>query len=179
VLQSGVKAFGVFSNNDQINIGITSGNVRQIAHRAEVGVKLELLPELHVDAGKAAANGRSNRALQRDVCTFNGFRQRLGNVFFVFFERLGASLNRFPFKLYSRCFENAHYRLRDFCADSVTGDQSNFVGHKKFRVGPGVHARGILVGTRAECHSPDGRGRPSLHGFRRALGLRIQSFFCF
>jgi hypothetical protein len=71
----------------------------QVAHRAEVGVKLELLAELHVDAGEASADRRGDRAFQCNVCAFNGFGQRLGNVFFVFFVSFGASLDGFPLKL--------------------------------------------------------------------------------
>ena len=56
VLDAGVKSLGIFADDDQIDIGIARRNVRQIAHRTEVRVKLELLPQLHVDAGKASAD---------------------------------------------------------------------------------------------------------------------------
>src|SRR5262249_27148254 len=71
VLKAGIKAFRVFPHDHQIDIRITCGNVRKIAHRAEVGVKIELLSELNVDAGEAAADGRGNRPFERDARALN------------------------------------------------------------------------------------------------------------
>src|SRR5512142_663625 len=64
VLDAGVKTFGVLANNDQINIGITSGDVRKITDRTKIRIELKLFPQLDVDAGKAAADRGGDRALQ-------------------------------------------------------------------------------------------------------------------
>ena len=61
VLQSGVETFGVFAHDDQIDVWIARGNMRQIADRPEVCVKLKLFPQRDVNAGKAASHGRSDR----------------------------------------------------------------------------------------------------------------------
>ena len=132
VLESRIKALSIFANNHQVHIRIARRNMRQIAHRPEVRVKLKLLAQLHVDAGKASANRRSDRPLQRHMRAFNGFGQLFGNVFVVFLERLGARLHRFPFELEASGFQNTDDCLSDFRADAVAGDESNFVGHKQF-----------------------------------------------
>ncbi len=130
VLQSGVKALGILAHDDQVNVGIARRNVRQIAHRTEVRIQIELLSQLHVDAGKAAAHWRCDRTLQSDMSALDGLRKFLRDVFLVFLKSLGARLNGFPFKFESCGFKNADYCLSNLCADTVTGDKCNFVGHE-------------------------------------------------
>src|SRR5580698_2842859 len=44
VFEAGVKALGIFANDDKVHVGIACRDVRQIANGTEVGVELKLLP---------------------------------------------------------------------------------------------------------------------------------------
>src|SRR5258708_24971785 len=61
VLKAGIEAFGILANDDEIDVRVAGGNVRQITDRAEVRVELEFLAQGNVDAGKAAAHRSGNR----------------------------------------------------------------------------------------------------------------------
>src|SRR5438128_5231441 len=67
MLESRIKTLGILTNDHQVNIGITRGNVRKVAYGAEICIELELLAQLHVDAGKSSANWRADRAFERNV----------------------------------------------------------------------------------------------------------------
>src|SRR5438552_1194937 len=99
MLQSRVEAHGVLAHDDEINVRIASGDMGQIAHGAEVGIKLELLTELDVNAGESAADRCGDWPLERYMRALNGFRQCLRDVFFVFFVSFRTSLDGFPFEL--------------------------------------------------------------------------------
>ena len=129
MLQTRIKAFGVLPNDDQIDVRIARRNMRQIAHRPEVGIKIELLSKLYVDAGKAPADRGCDRTLECDMRAFDRLGQRLGNVFFVFFVSFCASLNGLPLEGETCGFQYANNGLRNFCTDSVAGDEGDFMGH--------------------------------------------------
>src|SRR5215831_3659747 len=130
VLQTGIESLGVFANDDQVDIRIARGNVRQIANRTEVGVELELLSQGDVDAGKAAADRRSHWPLQSDFCAFKRRDQIFWNVFTGFLIGLCSDGERFPVKLHTRCFQNAHNCVSDLGTDAVARNESNFVTHE-------------------------------------------------
>jgi len=96
--------------------------MRQIAYRAKIRVKIELLSQLNVDAGKASTHRRSDRAFERDARALDRFGEFLGNVLFVFFVGLGPSLNGFPFKFQAGGFEDANDSLCDFGTNPVAGN---------------------------------------------------------
>ena len=57
VFQAGVEAFGILANDDEGHVRIASRNVRQILDGAEVGVQVELLTQLDIDAGESTPTG--------------------------------------------------------------------------------------------------------------------------
>ena len=122
MLQSGIKTLGILADNHQIDIGIARGNVRQIAHGTEIRIQLELLAQLHVDAGEPTANRRGDRTFESHPCALDRRSELFGDVLFVFFKRFGAGLNRFPFKLQTSGFKNTNYCLSYFCTDAVPGN---------------------------------------------------------
>src|SRR3954464_4578966 len=65
------------------------------------------------------------------MCSFDRFRQRFGDVFFVFFKCLGARLNGLPFELQPGGFQNAHDRLGNLSANSIARNECDLVGHEK------------------------------------------------
>src|SRR5581483_4120450 len=109
VLQARIETLGILTNDDQVDVRIARGNMRQITYRTEVRVELELLAQLHVDAGEPATHRRGDWAFQRDMRALDGFGELFRYVFAVFFKRVGAGQNGFPFELETGCFENAHY----------------------------------------------------------------------
>ena len=57
VFQAGVQAFGILAHDDEIDIRIARGNVRQIPDGPEVRVQLELLAQRDIDAGNPPPTG--------------------------------------------------------------------------------------------------------------------------
>ena len=104
--------------------------MRKIPHGAKVGIQLELLAQLNIDAGKASADRGGDRTFQRDMRALNRFSQFLGDVLFVFFESFGAGLNSFPLELQAGSLKNADHGCRDFCADTVAWNESDFMSHE-------------------------------------------------
>ncbi len=131
MLNAGVKALGIFTNDDQVNVRIASRNVRKIANGPEVCVELEALAQLDVNAGKAAADRRRHRTLQSDARSLDRIVEVLRNVFLVFLESLGASHEGFPLELEAGGFENADDGIGDFGANAVAGNEGNAMGHKE------------------------------------------------
>ena len=62
MFQTGVKTFCVLAHDDQVHVGIASGDMRQIPDRPEIRVQVKLFAQRYVDAGKAAADRRGHRA---------------------------------------------------------------------------------------------------------------------
>ena len=129
VFESGVEALSIFADDDEIDIGITRRNVRQIADGTEVGVELELLAQRDVDAGKAATDGRGHRPLQGDAGALNRFDDLFGDVLPVLLESVGAYGEGFPFELDAGGFEDADGCVGNFRPDAVAGDEGDFVRH--------------------------------------------------
>ena len=128
VFDAGVKSFRIFANDDQIDSRIARGNMRQVADRPEVGEEFEALAQFDVDAGEAAADGRSHRTLQSDAGALDRFAEFFGNVFVVLLKGFGAGGEAFPFEFDASSFEHANRGLDDFRADAVAGNESYFVG---------------------------------------------------
>ena len=63
VLEAAVEVLGVLAHDDQVDLLEAGGDARQRAQRAQVGVEVELLAELHVDRLEALAHLGGDRAL--------------------------------------------------------------------------------------------------------------------
>ena len=69
VLDAGVDVLGVLAEDHHVHVlGRLDrrGHAREVAHRADAGVEVELLPERHVERAEAAADRRGERALDGD-----------------------------------------------------------------------------------------------------------------
>ena len=130
MLDAGVKAFGIFADDDEIDAGITGGHAGKIADGPYVGEELEAFAEFDVDAGKSAADGGGDGAFEADVGALDGIVEFLGNVFLVLRVSFGASGKTFPLELEVGGFENANCGGGDLRADAVAGNKSNFVCHE-------------------------------------------------
>src|ERR1700678_1218220 len=122
VFDAGVKAFRIFAHHDQVDAGVACGNMRQVADGPEICEEFKALPQFHVDARKAAANGGSHGALEADARALDRFGKFFRNVFLVLFKSFGASREAFPFEFDAGCFEHANRSLDDFRTDSIAGD---------------------------------------------------------
>ncbi len=92
VLQPGVQTLGILAHDDEIYIGITRGNMRQIPNGTEIRIQLKFPAQRNVDAGKPAAHRRGHRALQTHASALDRLKRIFRDVFTVLFERIGAHL---------------------------------------------------------------------------------------
>ena len=129
VLQADVLALGVFAHDDQVHAGPMRFQAGKILDGPEVGEEIEFFAQGDVDALEAAADGRGDRALQRDFVALDRFVKRGGDVFAEDFEGLGAGGKALPLPLDAGSFEDANDGLGDFRADAVAGNERDFVRH--------------------------------------------------
>src|SRR5579863_232983 len=64
VLEAGVEILSVLTHHDEVEIVKGRADTRQLFHRPEVGVEVELLAQRHVEALVSAAHGRRQRAFE-------------------------------------------------------------------------------------------------------------------
>src|SRR5260370_395587 len=86
VLDPGIQAFCVLAEDDEVNVRIARRYMRQVGDRPEICEQLKPFAQFDVNAGKAAADGRSHRTLQSDAGALDRLGEFPGNVLFVFFE---------------------------------------------------------------------------------------------
>ena len=131
VLEAAVQAFGVFADDDQVDVFVARRHAGHRPGRPIVGVQLQLLPQLDVDAAKAGAAGRRGRAFERGVGVLHGGerfrRQRRADCI----ERRLAGEVRFPFEIEARGVDDTLRSRGDFGADAVAGDEDDAVGHAR------------------------------------------------
>src|SRR5665213_144975 len=127
VLQSHVLALGVFADDDQVDAGPVGGQAGEILDGPEVGKEIELFAERNIDAFEAAADRRGHGAFERDAVALDGLVKGGGDVFAMNLEGFSAGCEALPVELDAGGFKDADNRMRDFGADAVAGDQSNFV----------------------------------------------------
>ena len=128
VLQAAVESFGVFADDDQVDVLVARRHAGHRSGGAVVGVELQLLPQLDVDAAKAGAAGRGGGAFERGVGAADGVerfgRQRGADGI----ERGLAGEVRFPFDVDAGRVDDAPGGGGDFGADAVAGDEDDAVG---------------------------------------------------
>ncbi len=129
VLQSAVEAFGVFADDDQVDVFVARGHAGDRTGRAVVGVELEFLPHLDVDAAEAGAAGRSGRAFERGRGVADhverGGRERGADLV----ERGLAGDDGHPFDGDAGRVDDALSGGGDFGPDAVAGNESNTIRH--------------------------------------------------
>src|SRR6476469_10776364 len=67
MFQSRVETFGVFADDNQIDIGISRGNVRKVPDGSEVRIEFKLLAQGDIDTWEASTDGRCHRAFESDA----------------------------------------------------------------------------------------------------------------
>src|SRR5438874_3253093 len=92
-----ILTFSIFAADSQVHAGIARGQGRQVAYGTEVGKKLKLLAQSHIDAGKPAADRRCYWPFQAQPGALDRLRQLLGNVFAILGKRFRARGKSLPF----------------------------------------------------------------------------------
>src|SRR3954452_2086914 len=174
MFNSGIESLRILSKNDQVNIGITRWDVRQISDRPEVRIKLELLPQCDIDTGEPTAYGRCDRPFKGHAIAVDRIEKFFRNVFVILLVSLGSRLKSFPFEFQSSCFEDADGCLRDFRADTVAGDKRDLVSH--IVMGPASNAFGRAA-KRCGVVSTLGLAEPGSPSLLRAPRPEIRGFF--
>ena len=91
---AGIDVFGVFAEDDHIGLlGLTNRrrNALEVVHRAQADVEIELLAQSDVERTDATANGRGQRAFDRDDIILDGI-ERFGGQPHVRAVHLGRLL---------------------------------------------------------------------------------------
>ena len=120
-----ILAFGIFAHDDQVDAWVARVHAGQVLDGPEVGEQLELLAQVHVDAGKAAADGRGDRPFQRQAVRSMESISSLGMYSPDISRRPRRRRRMVPSQtshpIRDGRFENADGGIRDFRADAVAG----------------------------------------------------------
>ena len=129
VLEAGVEIFGVFADQDDVDVFKSRFHAGEILHRAEVGVEIQSLAQGDVDAGGAAGDGGAGGAFQGDLVAADRFDGGLIDGLAFFRGFVGAGFEFFPVDLDACGFQDAADGGGDFGADAFAGDQCDLVSH--------------------------------------------------
>ena len=66
MLDAGIKPFGVLAHDHQVDILITRFDAGQILDRPQIGIEIESLAQLDIDATESFAHRRCHRPLESD-----------------------------------------------------------------------------------------------------------------
>ena len=122
VLKAGVKAFSILADDDEVDIRIARGDMRQVPYGTEVSVKFKFLSQRDVNARETASHGRCDRTLQADAGAFQRRNEVFGDVFAVLLVRFGTDDEGFPLEFDPGRFQNADDSVCNLGADSVARD---------------------------------------------------------
>ncbi len=131
VFEARVEALCILAHHHQIEIWISTGDIRQRPDRPQVRVEIQSLAQADVDGSEPFADRRRDGAFKADLVAFDGFEQILGQRRAEFIQRLLAGDVLFPFNLYARSFDDAHDGGGDFGADAIAGNQCDTMRHKQ------------------------------------------------
>jgi hypothetical protein len=77
VFDAAIEAFGIFTNDDQIDVVEARLDAGEISHRPDGGIQVQLLAKLHIDGLKPLADRRSDRPFEADLMLLNGGERAL------------------------------------------------------------------------------------------------------
>src|SRR6185503_18091352 len=99
MFQTRIQTLRVLTNDDQIELRITTRHIRQRTHRTQVRIKIQRLAQSDIDRSKTFSNRRRDRTFERHLVTLNRIEQLLREGFTELFERLRARVMRLPLNL--------------------------------------------------------------------------------
>jgi hypothetical protein len=143
VLEAGVLALGVLSNDDDVDVLVARGEAREVEAVDKRGVEVELLPELHVKRAHAAAHGRDQPALQAHLVLLDRLHHLLGDPLHVPAHLVPLEVHRRVHRLHHLLHRTGHQWSDPISRDQCHGAWSAVSRPGHVRHGPGwVEARG-------------------------------------
>src|SRR5262249_32701764 len=127
MLETGVKVFGGFANDDDIEILNSGLYAREIFDWAKLGVENERLPHSDVDAGRTAGNRGGGRPFEGDAVAAYGID---GGLVDRTAAIILARFDLFPVDLDACGFENPARGQGYFGSDAFAGKKCDFVSHR-------------------------------------------------
>ena len=122
VLETRVQIFGVFPNDDQVDVGVTRLDPGQAKDRPNVSVELEPLSQLDVHAGETRTDRRSDGALERDAVVDDGIDNGVGQRRARTGQDRRAGILPVPFDVDPRPFKDQDNGVGHLRTDSVAGN---------------------------------------------------------
>ena len=119
-----VQVLSVFPHDDQIDLIKPGGHAGQRAHRAQVGVGVEPLAQLHVDAAEALADGGGGGAFQRPAAVLDGVQRAGGDQLAVGGGILRSRLKFLPLDAGVQHVRDGTHTLGDLPANAVARYQN-------------------------------------------------------
>ena len=109
MLETCIQAFRVFANHNQIQFGITTGNIWQRANRSQVGVEIERLAQTNVYGSETFADGSGDWTFERHLVAQDGIEECLRQCFAELFQRLGTCVVGLPLDVNACSFDDSNY----------------------------------------------------------------------
>ena len=130
VLDPRVQVFGVFADDDQVDVLEAGADAGIRLARTHLAVEVEALPEGDVDGAEAASDRRGDGSLEGDPRLADRVEHLVRErVAAVPLHRVGAGLANVPVELHTCCLEDTPGGLGQLGPCAVSGDQSHSVGH--------------------------------------------------
>src|SRR5256886_12062540 len=127
-IEADVHPLGVLADDDEIDVGVaTTGHDR--LDRADVGIQLELLAQRHVYGPITVADGRGQRALQRQARAPNRVHRGVGEGGPRLLHRAHPAVLLVPVERDPEGVEHLQGHLGDLGPDAITGDEGRLTRH--------------------------------------------------
>ena len=128
MLVADVQSFRILPDQHEVNVFEATALHDRIGG-PDIRIKIECLPQRHVDRAKPLANGCFERALERDTCAPNGVERFIRNRIAVLRHAGLPGVLRLPRNLGACRLEDANRGTTDRRTDAVAGNQGDWSGH--------------------------------------------------
>ena len=129
MFDAGIKPFGILAHDHQVDVLITRFDPGQILDRPQIGIEIESLAQLDIDAAKSFAHRRRHRPFESDLGLVERIHQRPRDGRPMFFQSLGAGQMGIPINFCAGGFDDFQCRLDYFGTDPIARNQRNFMRH--------------------------------------------------
>src|SRR5438270_10141057 len=122
-LDARIDVVGVLAHDDEVEVAAQVASTSVSLDRPDQGVEVEGLAERDVDAAEAAADGRRDRSLQRDLVLADRREHRVRERRAELGDRGLTCLLDVPLELDTGGFEDPNCRFADLRAHAVPRNQ--------------------------------------------------------
>ncbi len=145
VLDAGVETFRVLADEHDVDV-LESPARNDGTRRTYVRVQIERATQRDVDRPIATADGRLERALQRETRALDRLDGLVRHRIIELVDGGHAGEPSVPFEFGARRFENAYGRVGDVRSDAIAGDQRAGNAHMSFSSASGCEEIGDATG---------------------------------